>query len=227
MDDLIKRYDEDYKTYEVENAENFFSLMQLGLEDVGFSRLEASLSGEKRFIDVGCATGMLVAHLQSRGWKALGTEVCTASAEYGRTRRGVPILEGTLDQLDLDENYFDLVHSSHVIEHVPEPGDFLKEVFRITKPGGHFICVTPNTASFQARFYRREWRSAIADHVHLFSLLNLKALMSRRGFEILKEGTWGGIPRGEAPVPLKKIVDKAAKRFGFGDVMILLGRKPL
>ena len=114
-----------------------------------------------------------------------------------------------------------------MIEHVPEPGDFLKEVFRITKPGGHFICVTPNIASFQARFYRREWRSAIADHVHLFSVANLKKLMVRTGFDLIRQGTWGGIPRGEAPAAIKNIMDKAAKRFGFGDVMILLGRKPL
>lgn len=224
--DLLNRYDDDYKTYEVENADNFFNLMQLGLEDVGFSRIEASLPGEKRFLDIGCATGKLVAHLQSRGWHALGTEVCAASAAYGRTRRGVTILEGTLDQLNLDQNSFDLVHSSHVIEHVPEPGDFLEGIFRIIKPGGHFICVTPNIASFQARFYRREWRSAIADHVHLFSVANLKQLMARTGFVILRQGTWGGIPKGGAPDPIKKLMDRAAKRFGFGDVMILLGKKP-
>ncbi len=226
-DDLIRRYDEDYQVYEVENADNFFNLMQLGLEDVGFSQLEAALPQDKRFLDVGCATGKLVAHLKSRGWEALGTEVCAASAEYGRTRRGVTILEGTLEELGLVDDPFDLVHSSHVIEHVPGPGVYLDEIFRIIKPGGHFICVTPNTASFQARFYRREWRSAIADHVHLFSLTNLKRLMVRHGFTVLRQGTWGGIPQGQAPSPVKKIMDRAAKHFGFGDVMILLVQKPV
>ncbi len=222
--DLEERYDEDYKQYEVVNADNFFNLMQLGLEDVGFSKLEENLGNNKKFLDIGCATGKLVKHLKDRGWESMGIEICKASASYGRDKLGIEILEGTLESLKLPENSFDLVHSSHVIEHVPDPDVYLEEIHKITKPGGYCICVTPNIKSFQANFYREEWRSAIADHVHLFSLDTLKRLMESKGFKILKTGTWGGIPKGEAPEILKKIMDKMAKKFGFGDVMIILAK---
>lgn len=224
---LSRRYDGEYRDYEVENAGNFFNLMKLGLNDVGFSRIEASLTGEKRFLDVGCATGSLVAHVRDRGWIAEGVEVCEEAAVYGREKRGVTIHTGTLESLALPDNHVDVVHASHVIEHVPDPDRFAAEIYRILKPGGWFICVTPNTASFQARCLKAAWRSAIADHVHLFSVSHLSRLLRQAGFGILRRKTWGGIPQGMAPAPVKLIADRLAKCFGFGDVQIQLARKAL
>jgi len=213
---LARRYDADYR-----------DLMLLGLRDVRFSDIEASLNGEKRFLDVGCATGVLVAYLRDRGWNSEGVEVCKEAAEYGREKRGVTIHNGTIKSLAFGENSFDVVHASHVIEHVPDPDQFAAEILRILKPGGWFICVTPNIASFQARSFKAAWRSAIADHVHLFSVSLLSRLLRQAGFTVLRRKTWGGIPQGLVPVPVKKMADRLAKRFGFGDVQIQLVRKPL
>lgn len=224
---LSRRYDGEYRDYEVENAGNFFNLMRLGLEDVGFSRIEASLAGEKRFLDVGCATGALVSHLQNRGWISEGVEVCEEAAQYGREKRGVTIHAGTVESLSLPTASFDVVHTSHVIEHVPDPDLFVTEIFRILKPGGWYICATPNIASFQARCFKAAWRSAIADHVHLFSVASLGRLLRQTGFVRCRYKTWGGIPQGMAPAPVKKIADRLAKLFGAGDVQIQLVRKPL
>lgn len=223
---LARRYDAEYRDYEIENAANFFSLMKLGLDDVGFTRIESSLPGGKKFLDVGCATGVLVAHLRDRGWIAEGVEVCEEAAAYGREKRGVTIHTGTLENLTLPGNSFDLVHTSHVIEHVPDPDLFVSEIFRILKPGGWYICATPNIASFQARCFKAAWRSAIADHVHLFSVSSLSRLLSRAGFIRCRYKTWGGIPQGLAPAPIKKAADRLAKIFSIGDVQIQLVQKP-
>ena len=120
--------------------------------------------------------------------------------------------------------FFDLVHSSHVIEHVPEPGAFVDEIRRILKPGGWCITVTPSVAGFQAKLLGKHWRSAIADHVHLFSPSGLQRLFSERGMQTVRMKTWGGIAKGLAPAPVKTMVDHLAKRWGFGDVMALLVR---
>lgn len=224
-DDLARRYDAEYRDYEIKNAYKFFDLMRLGLEDVGFSQLEASLPAEKRFLDVGCATGMLVACMRDRGWSSEGVEVCEAAARYGAEKRSITIHTGSLETVSFPDDSFDMVHSSHVIEHVSDPNVFLTETFRILKPGGWCLCATPNTASFQARFYGKAWRSAIADHVHLFSLSLLTLLFEQTGFTVLRHKTWGGLAQGIAPVPIKHCFDRAAKWLGFGDVMIILAQK--
>ncbi|WP_294536059.1 class I SAM-dependent methyltransferase [uncultured Rhodoblastus sp.] len=47
------------------------------------------------------------------------------------------------DETTLEAEYFDLVYSDFVLEHVERPEMFLKEVFRVLKPGGSFFFRTP------------------------------------------------------------------------------------
>lgn len=223
FDDLKSRYQDEYFDYELENDAQFFDLMQRGLADIDFDRIEANTAKPRRFLDIGCATGMLVAHLASRGWEAAGTEICVPAAQFGAEQRGATIHVGTIEELSFPSRSFDLVHFSHVIEHVPDPRAFLREVARITRPGGHVVIVTPNTASFQAKRYGDHWRSAIADHLNLFSRGSLARLMQDCGFEVVRTKTWGGIAVGMAPPIIKKPADRLAKIFGFGDVVLQLG----
>jgi 2-polyprenyl-3-methyl-5-hydroxy-6-metoxy-1,4-benzoquinol methylase len=226
QEQLVSRYDREYFAYELENERGFFGLMKKALADVRFfEEIETSV-GAGRFLDVGCATGMLLAEMKRRGWNEKGVEVCAPSAEYGRRERGVDIHTGTLEEASFSGESFDVVHASHLIEHLTEPEGFLRELFRLLKPGGWAIITTPNAAGLQARLFGGGWRSAIADHMYLFSRATLTALMRKSGFEIERWKTWGGIAAGLAPGPIKRLVDASAKRFGFGDVMVIRARKP-
>ena len=246
--ELLLRYGQEYFNYELENDNNFYSLMVLALRDVDFDSLEAEIDrriekthigqknssktekraspGEKRFLDVGCATGMLVEHMQKRGWKAEGVEVCRESAEYGMVHRKVSIRVGTLFDAKYPSHSFDVVNASHLIEHLPDLKGFFQEVKRVLVLGGYFIVTTPNCLGFQARLYKDRWRSAIADHVVLFSKPTLTRLAAETGFTREQYKTWGGIAKGAAPLLVKKVLDWGAKVFGYGDVMVMRLRKP-
>ncbi|HSR18513.1 MAG TPA: methyltransferase domain-containing protein, partial [Ignavibacteriaceae bacterium] len=50
----------------------------------------------------------------------------------------------TDNKLSFDDNYFDVVVSDYVLEHVKEPDIFFKELQRVLKPGGYFFFRTPN-----------------------------------------------------------------------------------
>ena len=84
------------------------------------------------------------------------------------------------------------------------------------------IVVTPNTSGLQARVFGERWRSAIADHVHLFSERNLIRLLRESGFTVVATQTWGGLGVGIAPAWLKRPIDRLAKWWGFGDVVLVL-----
>lgn len=225
-DELLDRYDREYFQYEVENETTFLGLMKKGLADVGFEAIEAGLDGEKRIVDIGCATGMLIASMKERGWIEKGVEVCGPAVEYARTKRGVDIFEGILEEAGIAGSTIDVVHCSHLIEHLNDPLGFVLEAKRILKPGGYFIVTTPNVMGFQARLFRTGWRSMIADHLYLFSKATLIALVQKAGFEVLTHKTWGGLAIGTAPGWIKGPVDRLAKAWGFGDVVIVLARKP-
>jgi 2-polyprenyl-3-methyl-5-hydroxy-6-metoxy-1,4-benzoquinol methylase len=220
FEDLKKRYGDAYFDYELTNDENFFNLMRLGLGDIGFFDIPDEEWGDRSFLDVGCATGLLVKHMQDRGWKSEGVEICRESAEYGIRNRGVKISLGTLEEQSYPSESFAVVHFSHVIEHVPDPKGMLAEVRRILRKDGMAVITTPNVLGFQARLFGKDWRSAIADHLTLFSKATLGRMFDQAGLRVKRIVTWGGIAAGTAPNWIKRPVDRAAKRLGFGDVML-------
>jgi len=221
-------YGEDYLAYELANEEAFLKLQLLALKDADFQDYEGELfnkngssNNKPRILDIGCATGSLLALLKDRGWETTGVEISGPQAEYGRLKRNLDIKSLPLEENHFPANYFDVVLASHLIEHLNNPAALIREVHRILAEGGKFFVTTPNIAGFQARLFRGRWRSAIFDHLYLFSANTLKRLLRENGFIIEKTATWGGLAAGTAPPPLKRVFDRAAKRFGFGDVMII------
>jgi 2-polyprenyl-3-methyl-5-hydroxy-6-metoxy-1,4-benzoquinol methylase len=151
-------------------------------------------------------------------------EISDAQAEHCRNR-GLNVSALPLEENAFPQESFEAVLASHLIEHLNNPGAFVREVYRILKPGGRFYVTTPNIAGFQARLFGGGWRSAIFDHLYLFSRTTLSALLQSAAFRVETCRTWGGLAAGIAPKPIKAFFDKAAKVFGAGDVMILRALK--
>jgi SAM-dependent methyltransferase len=223
--DLKKRYGADYFKYETANEGNFFNLMKLGLGDVGFDGFYPGGpgnggAGARVFLDIGCATGRLLDHVKREGWRAKGVEICRESAEHGRNAYGLDIFVGTLEEAGFPDASFDVVHLSHLIEHVPDPKKLLVEIRRVMKADGHLLLTTPNVGGFQARVSRARWRSAIPDHVYLYSKRTMRRLLEELGFVVQKQVSWGGIPLGKRPGFIKRPADRLAKLLNVGDVML-------
>ncbi|MDR2662131.1 MAG: class I SAM-dependent methyltransferase, partial [Treponema sp.] len=193
-----------YLAYEQANEAAFLRLQELALADAGFFELERNLFAPQgggsaadipagavpaddapvgrpgsrsvrapAVLDIGCATGALLAKLKDRGWAAEGVELSEPQAAYCRSR-GLEVAPGGVEQRRFPGGRFDAVLASHLIEHVNDPGSFVREVHRILKPRGRFYVTTPNIAGFQARLFGSRWRSAIFDHLYLFSVKTLR-----------------------------------------------------
>jgi 2-polyprenyl-3-methyl-5-hydroxy-6-metoxy-1,4-benzoquinol methylase len=218
---VLGRYAGEYLEYELRNESAYLGLEMQALRDVGFP-----MDGEGRaFLDVGCATGALIQELRSRGFSASGVEICKETAEYARGKRGLDVRTDTLEGSGFAPLSFDFVHASHVIEHLNDPGLFLEESRRVLKDSGRLIVTTPNSDGFQAGIFGPRWRSAINDHLYLFSYSTLTRLLEKKGFRTVRHMTWGGWALGAKPEFLKKPLDRLAKRLGMGDVMVIMAEK--
>lgn len=102
--------------------------------------LEPHLRPGLRMLDVGCGPGNLTAEFAGRvapgtvdGIDASADIIAEAGAEYG----GVATFAvGDVYALDFADDTFDLVHAHQVLQHLDRPVDALREMRRVTKPGG-------------------------------------------------------------------------------------------
>lgn len=79
---------------------------------------------------------------------ALGLEFNQEAALLAR-KDNIPVLSLTLKELAAEKtSYFDAVCSFQVLEHVPDPLNFIKEMIQLIKPGGKLIITVPNANSF-------------------------------------------------------------------------------
>jgi len=85
------------------------------------------------------------------------------------------------------ENSFDAVTMHHVIEHVFDPIATMREIYRILKPGGMVVAVTPNAESQGLRIYGSNWRGLEPPrHIQIFSPQALESTARKAGFESVR-----------------------------------------
>ncbi|MBM3358513.1 MAG: class I SAM-dependent methyltransferase [Betaproteobacteria bacterium] len=142
-----------------------------------------------RVLDVGCGRGDLVAELTELGWKAQGIDTDRQALAIARDR-GLEVMEGCLDAQDLAANTYDAVVMSHVIEHLEDPRRTIQECWRVLKPGGTLVLLTPNPESLGHRLFQRDWLHLDPPrHLHLFPTGALSKIVREAGFSRVQSFT--------------------------------------
>ncbi len=175
-------------------------------KDYGFvhkvrSRLEAkrllascgSLPAEARILDVGCGDGFhlrLLGEYGNKTWSLEGVDLDRRAVEAAE-RSGITVHYGSVDELDLPEDHYDLIFMIQTIEHVERPDVVLRSVYRLLKPGGRLVVVTDNTGSIDfGLFKRRYWGGYhFPRHLNLFNKLSLTKLAEKVGFSMAEMTT--------------------------------------
>ena len=95
------------------------------------------------FLDAGCAIGLALEIAEAKGLQATGVEPETRLADYGIEHLGVDIRKGMLGQVALTAGAFDLVFCEQVLEHVPNPPQFVQALKRQLAPDGMLYIGVP------------------------------------------------------------------------------------
>lgn len=136
-----------------------------------------------RLLEVGCGNGMRLAQFRARGWEVEGQEVDLRATDIARSRYGLHVDVGKVEDLPIDDATFDAVIMNHVIEHVNDPVRLLVGCHRILKPGGELVIVTPNVESYGHSRFRECWRGLEPPrHLYLYSCNTLQQLTGKIGF---------------------------------------------
>jgi SAM-dependent methyltransferase len=101
-------------------------------------------------VDVGCATGMVLDAVHARrGTTGIGFDLSPNGVRDRAQRAGAPVLaQAVVEQVPLRDEIADVVVFSEVIEHLIDAYIGLREVNRITRPGGVLVLTTNNNSEF-------------------------------------------------------------------------------
>jgi 2-polyprenyl-3-methyl-5-hydroxy-6-metoxy-1,4-benzoquinol methylase len=100
-------------------------------------------------LDVGCGEGFTLNRLKEHGvGKRLeGLEYSKDAIELGKkTYPDIKIVQGSVYELPYEDNSFDLVLCTEVLEHLDNPKDALKELARVSKK--YLVISVPNEPFF-------------------------------------------------------------------------------
>lgn len=144
--------------------------------------LSASEAGS--LLDVGCGNGDFLRRMLSLGWNACGVEPDPEAAARGISQ-GLQVLNGTIRDIPTNARY-DVITLSHVIEHVPDPVELLRQCGkRLRQNTGRIVLTTPNFQSLGSRWFGRYWRGLeVPRHLNIFSAGSLRACISRAGLRV-------------------------------------------
>lgn len=91
-----------------------------------------------RVLEVGCGTGLILERLGSVAEEAWGVDLSPGMLQKAR-QRGLNVVLGSVTEIPFADDSFDLVCSFKVLAHVPDIGQALAEISRVTRPGGHMV----------------------------------------------------------------------------------------
>jgi 2-polyprenyl-6-hydroxyphenyl methylase/3-demethylubiquinone-9 3-methyltransferase len=112
------------------------------------NRLISKGSPKGTALEVGCGTGAITPALLNRGLTVTIGDISAKLAETTAARYGVTGVECDATAIPFPDKSVDLVLSSEVIEHVPDPRRALQEMCRVLKGEGLLIVTSPNKLWF-------------------------------------------------------------------------------
>lgn len=123
-----------------------------------------------KLLDVGCALGDCLMEAKNLGWnKIYGIDPSSYSYKISQ-RKGIDIKKGTLRNVDFESNFFDIILYQDVIEHINDPLEELKIIYRILKPRGWLFIITPDINGWWAKILKSHWyHFRPNDHLVYFS----------------------------------------------------------
>jgi 2-polyprenyl-3-methyl-5-hydroxy-6-metoxy-1,4-benzoquinol methylase len=149
-----------------------------------------------KLLDVGTGDGLFLKVAKTANFDTCGTEISHAGVRAAKKFYNLDIHITEIEDADFEENSFDVITIWHVIEHVKNPLEIMKKLYKLSKPGAVVFVATPNLDKHLARigyrlksnkpypFYSPEGEQ----HLFHFTESTLKKIIQKTGFNIIYAG---------------------------------------
>lgn len=135
-----------------------------------------------KILDVGCGDGYFLAEAKKMGWEVYGTEFTDDAIEVC-SEKGIKMKQGILNPDHYAPDFFDVITSFEVLEHINNPQEEVKNIHSILRKGGLVYLTTPNFNAIE-RYILKERYSVIEypEHLSYYTPKTLNYLFQKNGF---------------------------------------------
>jgi SAM-dependent methyltransferase len=190
-DEIGKYYPDNYRTHEtLEDARKFKERLRRHSKrrTVVLLRNPWYLAPRRgsRVLDIGFGAGEMLQRLKGMGCECFGIDVDGGNVTRVRERLGLDVRACDIERgSDFGPDFFDVVIMRHSLEHIHNPREALREVWRVLKPGGRLLVGVPNIESAVFKLTGSRWgHLEVPRHLFHFSPKTLRLLLERTGFAV-------------------------------------------
>lgn len=150
-----------------------------------FFKYVPEVSKTTRVLEIGCANGLFLNRLKHKGLTDF------SGVEPGK--KAYSLIDETIkphvkndflhDGMFKHES-FDVVCSFQVFDHILDPNDFLKKIYRYLKPGGFFFQIHHNINSLLPKLLGSKASTFDVEHIHLWSPKTMRLILKKNDFEV-------------------------------------------
>jgi len=176
--ETMSKYEHGYRSGEVSDVDKarFSQVVDL---------VERYLKKDDRIVDIGCATGALLAEFQKRGFNNIkGYDPSKECSEAALRLYGIKVAISSISSLSEVSESADLVIMTGVLEHLADVDQSILIIKKLLAKKGMIYFEVPDATRYD------EWFSApfqffSMEHVNFFSPLSLSNLLYRHGYEVV------------------------------------------
>ncbi len=149
-------------------------------------------AGRPRLFDIGAGAGEFLVNARDHGFDVAGNDISRPAIDYVHRTHGIEVSDLPLGEQP--EQSADVVTMWCVLAHVPDTRQFLRETFRLLRPGGYVFIRTPRRCGIDAlgrlaeratlgRFDQISDRRVNPGHLHLYNEKSITRQLQSLGFD--------------------------------------------
>ena len=110
------------------------------------------VTSKTKLLDIGCGHSNLLKDIYKKTPHTYGIDPDKHAVKRNNLIKDVR--QEYVEKMSFKDNFFDIVVCAWVLEHLPDPKKAFKEIYRVLKPGGRVIFITPNTLNYNVWIIR-------------------------------------------------------------------------
>jgi 2-polyprenyl-3-methyl-5-hydroxy-6-metoxy-1,4-benzoquinol methylase len=192
---LSSKYQEEYRKIRIEEPTQEYILQANKRAQAQKNFIQnnmESITDNAKILEIGCAAGSLLMQFQCETNNLFGFEPDLAMSHFAKKMLGTSstIWNNIFNIDQAKENKYDLIMASHVLEHVPNPNQFIKDLISILSEKGHIFFEVPNESVLSVNEQSSHCLKGLM-HLWFFQPTPLIRMIENAGGKIINIASYG------------------------------------